>query len=79
MTNISLKLPEALASRLTEEARKRHATKSDVVRDCLEAVLVRGEAAAKPSFHDLAKHHVRGFKGPRDLATNPKYMEGFGQ
>jgi hypothetical protein len=91
MTTISLKLPEQLLTRLEKESRVRRTTKSSLVRECLEKQLPKTKpASALPklppgeSFYDkalpiLKKAWARNGRLPRDLATNPKYMKGFGE
>jgi hypothetical protein len=91
MTTISLKLPERLLARLEKESRARRTTKSSLVRECLEKQLP--DKAHPPnlpklppgeSVYDLAqpilkRAWARRGRGTRDLATNPKYLEGFGK
>lgn len=79
MTTISLKLPESVAERLTDEARVRQTPKSALVREFIERGLNGDRPNENPSFHALAKDRAARFRGPRDLATNPKHMEGFGR
>ena len=92
MTTISLKLPEALLARLEKESLARRTTKSSLVRECLEKQLPLRSSALHnlpklppgESFYDqalpiLKKAWTRRGRGLRDLATNPKYMEGFGK
>ena len=91
MTTISLKLPERLLARLERASRARRTTKSSVVRACLEKELPEQpppvdlpELPPGESFYDkalpiLKRAWARNRKLPRDLATNPKYMEGFGE
>jgi hypothetical protein len=92
MTTISLKLPEPLLARLEKESRARRTTKSSLVRECLEKQLPAKPSSLKElpklppgeSFYDkalpiLKKAWTRRGRGLRDLATNPKYMEGFGK
>ncbi len=91
MTTISLKLPENLLARLERESRARRTTKSSVVRECLEQQLPDKtpsmdlpELPPGESFYDkalpiLKKAWARNRRLPRDLATNPKYMKGFGE
>ncbi len=80
MNTISLKLPDRLLERLEAESRARGTTKSSLVRECLEQSLEARPAAQKASCYDLAHDLAGSLKGlPRDLATNPKHMEGFGQ
>jgi predicted transcriptional regulator len=79
MRTISLRLPDALLTELEREAKARGVTKSAVVRESLETVLRRRPRRAATCF-DLARDLAGSVKGlPRDLAHNPKYMEGFGQ
>ena len=91
MTTISLKLPESLLARLERESRARRTTKSSLVRECLEQQLPDKmppmdlpELPPGESFYDkalpiLKKAWARNQRLPRDLATNPKYMKGFGE
>jgi hypothetical protein len=89
MTTISLKLPEDLLAKLAKESRARSTTKSSVVRECLEQQLPDqtppldlpklrpGESFYDKALPFLKKAWARRGRGRRDLATNPKYMEGF--
>ncbi len=80
MPTISLKLPEALLRQLESEARVRRVTKSHLVRESLEKALEPKGKSSKSSCYDLARDLAGTVKGmPRDLATNPDYMEGFGR
>jgi Arc/MetJ-type ribon-helix-helix transcriptional regulator len=79
MKTISLKLPELLHAKLNRLAEARKQTKSDVVREALE-LLLDGTSRKRPvSALDLAGDLVGTCEGPRDLSTNPKYMDGFGK
>jgi hypothetical protein len=79
MRTISLKLPDDLLADLEREARDRRITKSVLVRESLEAAL-RHPTRQSPSCYDLARDLAGSVKGlPRDLATNPEYMDGFGE
>lgn len=91
MTTISLKLPEQLLSRLEKESRTRRSTKSALVRECLEKQLPDkrsladlpklppGESVYDHALPILKRAWARRGRGVRDLATNPKHMEGFGK
>jgi hypothetical protein len=80
MKTVSLKLSDALLRKLERAARQRGQSKSAVIRAALEGYLNGEQAGPRPlSALDLAGDLVGCAKGPRDLATNPKYMEGFGQ
>jgi len=91
MTTISLKLPEHLLTRLEKESRARRTTKSSLVRECLERQLPDktalahlpelppGESVYDHAFPILKRAWARRGRGARDLAANPKHMEGFGR
>jgi len=76
MKSLSLKLPDGLSVRLERATKKRGQTKSELVRTALEQFL-NGERPI--SALELAGDLVGPVKGPGDLSTNPKYMEGFGK
>jgi hypothetical protein len=80
MNTISLKLPDRLLELLEAESRARRTTKSSLVRECLEKTLDAPAPAHQATCYDLARDLAGSVKGlPRDLATNPKYLEGFGR
>jgi hypothetical protein len=81
MSTLSLKLPDSLLLRLDQESRARRLSKSALVRSALERELQPSKSARAATCYDLA-HDLAGSirkKLPKDLATNPKYMEGFGR
>jgi len=77
MTTISLKLPDALATRLDALARRRRVSRSELVREALTALVEGGSTA--PSVGDLAGDLVGSLEGPGDLSTNKQRMRGFGR
>jgi len=80
MQTISLKLPEALLAALEKESRLRRMNKSALVRAALERELASAKARKKPSCYDLARDLAGSLQGlPKDIATNPKYLQGFGE
>jgi hypothetical protein len=79
MKTISLKLPEALDSKLSAAAHRLKRTKSAVVREALENYLDESTPAKGVSCLDLAADLCGCFDGPTDLATNKKYLEGYGR
>jgi predicted transcriptional regulator len=80
MQTISFKLPEDLLEELEREAKARRITKSSLVRESLEMALRRKPGRRAASCYDLASDLAGSIKGlPRDLATNPQYMDGFGE
>ena len=79
MTTISLKVPDTLDSRLAKEAQRRKTSKSAVIRECVEKVLFAPSKDQAASCLDLASDLAGCLEGPRDIATNPKYLDDFGQ
>ena len=80
MRSISVKLPDELLAQLGREAKARRVTKSWLVRESLEKELHEQPSAGAVSCYDLARDLAGTVKGmPKDLAVNPKYMEGFGR
>ncbi len=77
MKTLTLKLPEDLAALLEHKARELGRTKSDLARQAVVDLLDSGQAR---SCHDLMQAGCGSWKNaPRDLATNKKYLKGFGQ
>lgn len=79
MKNLSLRLPDDLLARLDRLSQDRGEAKSDVIRTALEAFLTNDQPATGISCADLAGDLIGSVEGPSDLATNPKYMKGYGQ
>jgi Arc/MetJ-type ribon-helix-helix transcriptional regulator len=80
MTTITCKVPEKLAAQLNSVARAERRSKSAVMREALEERLKKKHSRGAVSAYDLVKHLCGSLKGgPADLATNPKYMKGFGE
>jgi Arc/MetJ-type ribon-helix-helix transcriptional regulator len=80
MQTISLKLPDSLLARLEEESHLRRTNKSALIRAALERELAPKKTGKESSCYDLARDLAGSIKGlPKDIATNPKYMKGFGE
>ena len=80
MRTISLKLSEDLLADLKREAKARRVSKSALVRESLEAALRNRARRGAASCYDLARDLAGSVKGlPRDLASNPRDMQGFGE
>ena len=76
MKTLSLKLPDRLHALLHAAVQERHKAKSDLVREALAAYLVNTD---KPgTFAALTDDLAGKIKGPRDLASNPRHLDGFG-
>jgi hypothetical protein len=75
---VTLKIDEGLAARLEGTVRRRGLSKSAWLRNAIEARLA--EEAAHDSFADRARDLAGCVKGrPKDLASNPKHLRGFGR
>jgi len=77
---ITVRVPVTLGARLRDRSRMKGQTPSDVVRVALESYL--GEGSSTGSAYELAE--AAGLIGclrraPKDLSTNPRHFEGFGQ
>ncbi len=80
MRTISLKIPDELLADLERAAKARRVTKSVLVRESLETALRPRPRRGAASCFDLAGDLAGSVKGlPRDLAHNPKYLDGFGE
>lgn len=81
MRTLSVKLPEPLAKWLMGEAKLTRRSRSAIVRDALE-LKRHGDGRARKKRLTMADAlaDLRGtISGPRDLSTNPKHFDGFGQ
>jgi hypothetical protein len=76
MQAISLKFPPDLDQLVEAEAKRRHTSKSAVIRTCVEEVLVkRLKDNRQISCADLAGPLIGSVDGPSDASTNKKYLE----
>jgi predicted DNA-binding protein len=75
MKTLTLRIQDSLDLWLTQEANRLGRTKSEIVREAL----VRASKGRKQlSLHHRMKEVCGMVKGPQDLSTHPKYLEGFG-
>jgi hypothetical protein len=72
-----VKVPHRVSRRLERVARERGQTNSEIVRAALEQFWFGTQTQRPVSALELAGDFVGCVEGPGDLATNPKYMEGF--
>jgi metal-responsive CopG/Arc/MetJ family transcriptional regulator len=75
MRTVSFKLPADLDRALDELAGRRRAGRSAMVREALEG-LAKGP---RRSVTALAGDLVGSLDRPRDLATNPRHIAGYGK
>ncbi len=78
MITITCKIPEKLDVEIEALARHRRVTKSAIVREAIEERLRRISKKVTLRAFDLAKSLCGSLHGPRDLSTNPKYLERLG-
>ena len=80
MITITCKIPERLDAELETVAEMRGVSKSTVVRESIEANLPDQKKRAGLSAFDVMREACGIIKGgPRDLATHPRHMKGFGR
>lgn len=76
MESMSIKLPRALSAKVSRLAKRRNVSRTEIVRDALEVYAASEGAAPGSAVSDL-KGCLKGL--PRDLSTNPRYLEGYGK
>lgn len=76
MKTISVKLPSPMAAWLDQQARELGRSKSALVRQALEQ---QQHKMGKGTCLELLEDLCGSVRGPRDLSTNRKHLEGFGQ
>jgi hypothetical protein len=77
---LSLRISKSEIKALRQRARRDRISQGALVRRALRAYGVTPEPETGRTGYDVIKHLIGSCKGgPPDLATNPKYMEGFGQ
>jgi predicted transcriptional regulator len=80
MTTVTVKLPEELGLALDATAKRRRASKSEVIRALLEQGLSAERKTTGASCYELAKDLCGSVKGAaRDLSTNKRHLEDFGK
>ena len=78
MITITCKIPDEVGARLEAVARQRRVPKSQIVREALAASFRKNKT--KVSAFDLIKDVCGVAKGgPKDYASHPKYLKGFGE
>ncbi len=80
MTTITCKVSEKLAAELESLSRRERRSKSELLREALEARLKMKRGERSVSAYDLVKHLAGSLRGgTSDLATNPAHLKGFGE
>ncbi len=76
MESMSIKLPRTLSAKVSRLARRRNVSRTEIVRDALEAYTAVEGSSAASAVSDL-KGCLKGL--PRDLSTHHKHLEGYGE
>lgn len=76
MDSMSIKLPRALRERVARIAKRRNVSRTEVVRDALEAYTLSDKGSASASARDL-RGCLKGL--PRDLSSSPRHLKGYGE
>lgn len=82
MTTVSIEMPEALAERITEAATAEGVSREEFLRKAaIERLAKPSQKSGKsPTAYDLSADLCGSLdSGVTDLASNPKYLEGFGE
>lgn len=79
MATMTLKIADALEIRLTEIARARGISKSELVRGAIVALLDSTGEGSAATFGYLVSDLAGRLEGPGDLSTNPEHMVGYGR
>jgi hypothetical protein len=78
MTTITCKIPDQISAHLEAAARQRRVTKSQIVREALLASFRKKKPSV--SAFDLIKDVTGIIKGgPKNYASHPRYLKGFGE
>jgi len=78
--SLSIRISKAEALALRRKAREEKISQGRLVRKALRAYGVTPESEPTRSGYDVIKHLLgRNRGGSRDLSTNPKHLESYGQ
>ncbi len=76
---LTVKITKQLRARLVAAAKRRGVTQSELVRDAIETSLRAPDASSGPTLFDQISDLIGIVdRGPPELSTNKKYLEGFG-
>ena len=77
MPTVTIKMTDAQFAALAREADARGTSKAGILRDAF--LKKQAKETSGDSAFDLIADLVGSVEGPRDLATNPKYLKGYGK
>lgn len=76
---LTVKLPADVEAKLDALTKRRGATRSALVREAIEKLVDGDAAAGEGGAVALAGDLAGAFEGPKDLASNKKWMRGYGR
>lgn len=76
MASMSIKLPQSLSDSVARLAKRKNVSRAQIVRDALEAYTLKEQSPARASVSEL-KGCLTGL--PRDLSSNPRWLNGYGE
>lgn len=79
MGTLTVKLPPPLEAQLNALVRRRGQRKSTLVREAIERLVAERAQTGKGSVLDLLADLKGAGKGPKDLSTNRKHLDGYGK
>ncbi len=79
MKTLTLRVDEALYAKVSSMAKRRKATRSEVVREALNVCFEKDGASPKESALELANDLAGTVAGPSDLSVNKIHLKGFGR
>ncbi len=81
MKILTVKISKDLEREITQTARRQRISKSELARRAMVQYIARREQPRKfRSAAELAGGLIGSIHGtPRDLATNPRYLDGYGR
>jgi len=76
---VTIKLPSSLDAKIAAIAARRGArSKSEIIREALDRFVLTEQAAQPDSLLEALQEFAGSCEGPRDLSTNPRYLDDFG-
>ncbi|MDE0145103.1 MAG: ribbon-helix-helix domain-containing protein [Nitrospira sp.] len=79
MKILTLRLDEALYAKIRSTSKQRKTTRSEVVREALNAYFEKSNNSSKESAFELANDLAGTVAGPTTLSFNKIHLKGFGR
>jgi len=79
MDTLTIKIPEALKTKLNRYAKQKGLSRSEIVRKALADFFSKGDVRLNGAFIDFSEDLAGSVEGPSELSTNKKYFDGYGQ